>query len=528
MNTQMQYKNNIKENALHGMATGVQIGTSVVAPTMGAKGRNVCIEIEDYPYSMITNDGATVIDAIKLEDPCEKRGMQFLKEAVARSNSNAGDGSTTTCVLLNAILQEGIKSKANGLEIKESLDSLLPIIIEKIDEQKRIIDTDGVEDVATIAGESENLGKVLGEIYTKIGKDGIITLEGSGTYDTSYSFIEGVRFGATGFLSPYMVHDEQAVKENRAQTKAIYENPTILVTKKKINSINDIDPLIRTLQAQEKKDLVIFTDDMDSTVASLLIKAHKEHVFNILIIKAPTIRKNFVFEDFAKCVGATVIEDASGITSFKNLPLSALGTCGKIIVDKEETVLIGIEDISEHVAELKTHDDIDSKIRVTYLSQKTALLKLGSQSETELTYLRLKAEDAIHSSRLALQDGIVAGGGVCLESISRGFNPKGSIGEAILHDALKAPFNQILKNSGIENATTTAFDYERGYDAKTGKQVNMFDMGIVDSALIVKQAVRNAIGIASTILTTNSLLALPPKSPEEVAAQVLMNKGMRF
>lgn len=515
------YKTNVLANALQGMANGIDIATKVVAPTMGAKGTNVVIEREMYPYSEVTNDGATIIDSLQFEDPCERRGLQFLKEAVARSNSNAGDGSTTTCVLVNAIIQEGIKSGTKGLEIKESLDSLLPIIIEKIDEQKHPITVNEVEQVGTIAGESESIGKLLGEIYKEIGADGIIHPEGSGTYQTSYSTIKGVRFINTGYLSPYLVHDDEAVKQGRKEVKAVYENPTILVTKRKIDKISDIDPLIRVLQSQDKKNLVIFTDDMDSSVASLLIKAHKEKVFNILIIKAPVLWKKFVFEDFAKCVGATIIEDSSGITSFKNLPLAVLGTCEKLTTDENETVLIGIKDIGDHIAELKTKDDTDSKVRLTYLTQKTALLKIGSQSETELTYLRLKWEDAIHSSRLALKDGIVAGGGVCL------LNVADQLPEGIMREALKAPILQIKKNAGNENRFEGEGDFQ-GFDAKTGKMVNMFDAGIVDSATIVKQAVKNAIGIASTVLTTNHLVALPKRSAEDLQLEILGKQRAPF
>lgn len=524
------YKTNIQENALHGMANGILIATKVVAPTMGAKGTNVVIEREQYPYSEICNDGATIIDSLQFEDACERRGLQFLKEAVARSNSNAGDGSTGTCVLVNGIIQEGVKSGAKGLEIKESLDSLLPIIIEKIDAQKREITVNEVEAVATIAGESEKIGKTLAEIYKKIGKDGIIHPEGSGTYNTSYDFVEGVRFTNTGFLSPYMVYDEQAKKEGRKEVKAVYENPTILITKRKIDKISDIDPLIRTLQAQNKKNLVIFTDDMDSNVASTLVKAHKEGIFNILIIKAPVLWKNYVFEDFARCTGATIIEDSSGISSFKNLPLAVLGTCEKLTTDENETVLIGIKDISEHIENLKTKEDTDSKVRLTYLTQKTALLKIGSQSETELTYLRLKWEDAIHSSRLALQDGIVAGGGVCLLNISK--EMPDTIGGKIMRKALEMPFRQIGMNADFDIYTEDKAEHiglnsNWGFDAKTKSFKDMFDAGIVDSAIIVKQAVRNAIGIASTVLTTNHLISLPLKSAEQIASEVLMQKGVR-
>lgn len=504
-----KYKTNIVPNALVGVANGVNIATEVVAQTMGAKGKNVVIDVDEYPYHIITNDGATIIDHIDLQDPAEKLGLSFIKEAVGRSNANSGDGSTTTCVLLNAILQEGIKSGVKGIELKKELDDLLPLILQKIDEQKR--EVKDVTAVATVAGESEEFGKLLGEIYNRIGKDGIVHLEGSGTYQTSYQFIEGVRFNHTGFLSPYMVHDEQAVKEGRTETKAVYENPTILVTKRKISTVADINPLLETLTAQNKKDLVIFTDDMDSGVASMLIKAHREKVINCLIIKAPVLYKDAVFEDFAKCTGATIIEDSSGL-NFKNLPITALGTCEKLIVDKEETVLLGTKDISEHIKDLQNRPpiseaiDTENKMRLSWLVTKTAIIKLGALSETDLSYRMLKMEDAIHSSRLALQGGAVIGGGLCLDNVSKSL-PGDSNGVNILKVALSTPTKQIIQNGCIIEG-------------------DLWEQSIIDSAEIVKGAVKNALGIASTILTISSLVSKPEKTVEQLTLETLKGRGM--
>lgn len=488
----MNTHDNIIKYSLPRLAEGIRKAHDVVAPTMGAKGTNVAIQSKLPPFNQTTNDGATIIKAIELADPVENMGLNYLKEAVERSNNNSGDGSTTTTVLLNSIVQEGIQSGVSTLEIKKSLDECLPLIEQSIDEQTLQITVEDIPAVANIAGESEELAKTLGEIYRVIGKDGIIHLEGSGTYDTNYSLIEGVRFGGTGYLSPYFAHDEQAKKENRKETKAIYENPSILVTKRKIAHLNDINPLLGALQAQNKKDLVIFTDDMDSGVASVLIEAHKQGVINLLIIKAPVFWKNYVFEDFAKVTGSTIVEDASGIT-FKNLQLDHLGTCGKIIVDKDECTVIGISDIKDHIESIKADESLpsdDKKVRLTYLSTQTAILKLGAKSETELTYLRLKCEDAIHSSRLALQGGIVAGGGICLLNASQTLPD--TVGGRILTKALKAPITQNCANMGIEIP-------------------EKFGDDIVDAALVVKGAVRNALGIASTLLTTSSVITLPPE-----------------
>lgn len=514
------FKTNIHSNAVVGIANGINICADAVRGTMGAKGKNVVIEQEFYPGHIITNDGATIIDNIVLEDPLEKRGQALIKEATDRSNKNAGDGSTTTVVLLDAILKGGIASGATGLDLKHSLDECVPLIEKSIDEQKRKITPDEVKAVAKIAGESEELGKTLAEIYQFIGRDGIIHLEASGTYDTTFSLIDGVRFFDTGYLSPFMVHDPEAVKDGKKESKAIYENPTILVTKRKIQTLNDINPLLERLQEEGKKDLVIFTDDMDSGVASIMVDAHRNHVLNVLIIKAPVLWKNFVFEDFAKVVGATIVEDASGIT-FKNLPLTALGTCAKIVVDKDETTVIGIADISDHIQSLREIGDNDSLLRLSWLTTKTAILKLGANSESELSYLRLKAEDAINASRLALQDGIVAGGGIALLNAIKAL-PQ-TIGGKILKEALESPLRQILENAGkksVDESLPTANHFDlnsqyfggtKGYDAHTEQYVDMFDAGIVDAAKVTKQAVRNAIGIASIVLSTSIALSLPPR-----------------
>jgi chaperonin GroEL len=509
-------QNNIHENSIVKMNEAIQKCARLVGSTMGASGINVALEEDLYPYVSVTNDGATLISKMKFTDPIEKIGHTFVKEATERSNNNSGDGSSTTVVLLAKILEEGLKvqDKISPIQLKNELDSLLPIIEQKINEQKRTITKDEVEAVATIAGESEVLGKLLGEVYKKIGKEGIVQLEGSGTYETSVNYIEGVRFADTGYLSPYLVRDEDARKEGRTETKAIYENPTILVTKKKIEHLNDINPLLETLTKQGKKDLVIFTDDMDSGVASVMVKAHKEKIINVLIIKAPVLWKGYVFEDFAKCVGATIVEDASGI-NFKNLKLEHLGTCGKIVTDKNETVLIGTQDLTEHIKALKEEGSNDSLLRVSWLTTKTAILKLGSKSETELSYLKLKCEDAINASRTALEDGIVVGGGVCLLNISE--EMPDTIAGKIMKEALKIPAENITKNTGKETGWWfLAYEKSHGLNAKTGEIVNMWEAGIVDSAKVVKMAVRNAIGVASTILTTQSVISIPEPTAIEL------------
>ena len=484
------------KESLEKMYRGMKVAFDSVRITYGCRGMNASIEHEFYPYHLIANDFETIIQAIEVEDPVEKLGLSFLKELSSKVNNDSGDGRKTTLLICDKILELGLESELSGMELKRELDALIPVIEQKIDEQKTVITEKEVHKVATIAGESDTIGRLLGGIYEKIGKDGIIIPESSGTYKTDFSIIEGVRFEQTGYLSPYMVFDEDARKENKPETKAIYENPVILVTKNKISKDTDIENIIE-LCIKGGKPLVIFTDDMDSGVAQRMIATHRAKVAKILIIKAPVIRKQAVFEDFAKITGATIVEDSSGI-NFKNLKLEHLGTCGKITVDKEETIVLGTKDISGHISELKKNDDIDSKLRLCWLQTKTCILKLGANSESELAYLRLKCYDAINSSKLALKDGVVKGGGQCLALVADSL-PADGAGD-ILRIALIEPLKQNCINMGL--------------DVNSGATVPNFDKDVVDAAAVVKNAVRNAIALASTILTTGVVIVKPKKEPE--------------
>lgn len=517
----MQYKqDNLYQDALPRLAEGIRKATNIVSKTMGPKGSNVTLQASLPPYNLTTNDGATIIKAIELADPIEAIGLSYLKEAADRSNNNSGDGSTTTAVLLNAILEGGIQNRINSLQLKNELDECLPMIESSIKDQTREITVEDIPSVARIAGEDEGIAQVLGEIYKSIGKEGIVHLEGSGTYETSFNLIQGVRFVDTGYLSPYMAYNEDEAKEGK---KALYHKPAILVTKNKISNVSDIDPLLQALIAQGTKTLVIFTDDMDSNVARILIELQRneKRSINILIIKAPILWKGYVFEDFAKITGATIIEDATGTRLGKYLQISYLGTCDTIIVDKEETTVIGIRDISQHIADLELSGLPDDKLRLSWLTTKTAILKLGAKSETELSWKKLKTEDSIFSSRAALRYGVVAGGGVCLSNAA--MKMPNSIGGKILKSALLTPMSQILINAGITEMPSD--DRETGLwgvDASSGIYGDMHEMGIVDASAVVLGAIRNSLGIASTILTTSSVITLPPKSTEEMVNNAFM------
>ncbi len=511
--------NIIAENAVEGMMEGVKIATDLIRPTYGGNGRNVIVESKLYPYHAIYNDAQSIVQAIKVKEPAQKIGLDFIKELCDKADKVSGDARKTTIILAEEILKAGYSSQMPKLQLKRELDALIPLIETEIDKHTVQISVDEVKGVATTASESEETGRLLQEIYQQIGKHGIINIEGSKTYETSYRITDGVRFEMTGMLSPEMVHDEEAVKDKVKPTKAIYEKPYIIVTKKKITSDEDINPILKEISETENKNLVIFTNDMDSNVASMLVGLHKNGGFtdkfgnfrslNVLIIKAPTMWQNYVFEDFAKCTGATIIEDATG-TSLRSMKMEYLGTCGRIEVDSEDTVITGIMDITEHCKELAAKGDDDSMLRLSWLTTKSALLKLGSNSQTDLSYKRLKANDANRSTYLALQYGVVKGGGICLYDVSTKL-PDTEAGN-ILCKALQAPLTQAMTNYGMEVAP----------------YINMITDDIVDASMVIKRAVRNAVGIASTILTASSIVYIPEKTAEEMAYEIAVRQANPF
>jgi len=482
--------------ARQGIMNGITKVASAVKITLGAKGQNGALQESVYPFHIITNDGISIAKKIKLTDPVEIVGMNLVTEAMEKANKEGGDGSTTTCTLTEAIAIEGLKTGISGMEIKRSLDALLPLIEQEIDAQKQEITVDEVGSVATISAESEDMGKILQEIYQEIGKDGIIELDASKSFDTYYEIKEGVRFKGAGYISPYMANERKS---------AVYKKPSILVTKQKIAAISDIDPLIQQMMKEGNKELVIFCDDIDQSVVGACVALHITGQFKVLIIKAPTIWKDMLFADFAKVTGATVVEPSTGVT-FKTLQLQHLGTCGKIITTKDETTVLGIADISDHIATLQEQGDEEAQLRLSWLTTKAAILKLGANSESELSYVRLKAEDAINASRLALEDGVVAGGGLALLNVA--FKMPDTLGGRILNSALRYPINQIITNAG-KNPSSFLIGDRDGFNAETGEVVDMWDAKILDPAKVVKNAVKYAISVVGTALTIGVVVTIP-------------------
>ena len=485
-----------KEEYVKRMEDAVKRIADTIKLTFGGKGKNIIVESKLYPFTQITNDAQTIIQAIKIKTPAERIVVNLFKELCDSQDKNLGNGRKTTILMAHKILEEGNKYNVDKNELKKELDSLIPLIESEIDKQTKEVALNEIVNVAETASENKETGRLLQEIYEKIGRNGKIQCEGSGTYETFYRIVNGVRFDMAGYYDVSMAYDENARNSKIKETKAIYEKPLILVTKKKIISDDDINPLlneIEDLYSKGKianKNLVIFTQNMDEAVSSMLVGLHQSHRFNICIVKVPSLWRDYYYEDFAKCTGATIIDDTTGKT-FKNMHLTDLGTCSKITIEADETIINPSVDISEHIAQLQQKGDNDSKLRLGWLNTQTALLKLGSNISNDLSLKLLKTYDAIRSSELALKYGIVKGGGRCLWEIANTL-PHTDSGK-ILAEALRVPEVQNFAN-GVKE-----IDYTK----------------VIDASMVVKKAVRHAIGISSTILTASSLIYLPDEPNKE-------------
>lgn len=475
----------IGKQATDRLIRGITKTVDLIRGGYGNAGGNVICEEGLYPGFRVTNDGKTSVDKVRLTDPVENIGANIIKEAGDKQDALSGDGRKTTMLLTEAIFLESQKIKATPMDIKRSLDACLIPIMESIDEQTKSITVDEVASVATVSSEDASIGNLIGEIYQKLGKDGFIELDNSGVQDTFYEITEGVRLRNAKLYSAY------------SQTevgKTVWKNPLILISKEKITSTDQLEGIFKLILNQSKNELVIYCDDIDLPVYSNLAKTHLKGTFKTLIIKAPTLWKDWLYEDFAKMTGATVVDNKEGKT-FNDLMLSDLGTCEKIIAtynfynDSGETKIIGFKDISEHIKVIKDAGtkEPEQLIRASWLETKVAILKVGAGSETELAYKAKKTRDAISAARLALDGGIVLGGGVSLLEIKR--TDFEGPGRSILFKALEKPYQQIVANNG---RTHTVSEMEKN--------------NIYDAALVVKNAVKNAISIAGTVLTTHSVV----------------------
>lgn len=504
MTDNLYLDNQARERLMQGITKAAQ----AVGSTMGTSGSNALIEAIENPGHLATNDGATILASIRFADPLEEMGRRILLEAVSRANKQSGDGSSTTTVLTAAILQEGMKHVGivSPMDLKRSLEDCIPAIEKSLKEQSQEITLDDVHKVATISAEDPAIGALMEEIYKKIGKDGIIHWDISKTNEDSYTIGSGITVEGAGFLSPYMcdIDDKSGMYLNQARWKDAH----ILIVRQKIASASDFNDLFAKLYSQEVREIVVFCDDIEATVVPDLIQTRMGRGFKTMVVKMPVLWKDQWYEDLALATGATIVDPNAGV-SLKTMTTEHLGKVDNIVISKEETFLDGIKDLSAHIKSLEEEGTDESKLRAARLNTSTARLFIGADSESALSYKRLKVEDAVSASWQALQGGVVPGGGVslidCLPDLPA------TLGGTILASALQAPARQIATNAGKKYNRD---DYGNGFglDTRTGKKVDMFKSDIVNPLRVELNAVKNAVSVAAQVLTASTVVLLPKQN----------------
>ncbi|WP_282050615.1 chaperonin GroEL [Maribacter aquivivus] len=512
-------------DARDGLKRGVDALANAVKVTLGPKGRNVIIS-KSFGAPQVTKDGVTVAKEIELADPLENMGAQMVKEVASKTNDLAGDGTTTATVLAQAIVKEGLKNVAAGanpMDLKRGIDKAVEAIVADLAKQaKKVGDSsEKIKQVASIsANNDETIGELIAQAFGKVGKEGVITVEEAKGTDTYVDVVEGMQFDR-GYLSPYFVTDSEKMV-------AQLENPYILLFDKKISSMKDLLPVLEPV-AQSGKPLLIIAEDVDGEALATLVVNKLRGSLKIAAVKAPGFgdRRKAMLEDIAILTGGTVISEERGF-SLDNTTLDMLGTCEKVQIDKDNTTIVNgggvAKDIKTRVNQIKsqietTTSDYDKEKlqeRLAKLAGGVAVLYVGAASEVEMKEKKDRVDDALHATRAAVEEGIVAGGGVALVRAKSVLskvateNEDEATGLQIVARAVEAPLRTIVSNAGGEGSVVIAKILEGkgdfGYDAKSEQYVDMMKAGIIDPAKVTRVALENAASVAGMILTTECAL----------------------
>ncbi|MCH5141020.1 chaperonin GroEL [Mammaliicoccus sciuri] len=527
------------EDARRSMLAGVDKLANAVKVTLGPKGRNVVLD-KKFTSPLITNDGVTIAKEIELQDPYENMGAKLVAEVANQTNDVAGDGTTTATVLAQAMIQEGLKnvtSGANPVGIREGIDKAVKVALEELHNISQPVEKkEEIAQVGSISAADEEIGKFISEAMEKVGNDGVITIEESKGFSTELEVVEGMQFDR-GYTSPYMVTDSDKMT-------AELENPYILITDKKISSFQDILPILEKI-LQTNRPILIVADDVDGDALTNLVLNRLRGTFTAVAVKAPGFgdRRKAMLDDLAILTGGQVITDDLGL-DLKETTLDMLGEAGKVQVTKDDTTIVEGQgdsvNIDARVGQIKaqieeTTSDFDrTKLqeRLAKLAGGVAVIKVGAATETELKERKLRIEDALNSTRAAVEEGIVAGGGTALVSIYNKVaevEAKGDVqtGVNIVLKALEAPLRQIVENAGLEGSIIVEklknADEGIGYNAAADEWVNMLDAGIVDPTKVTRSALQNAASVAAMFLTTEAVVADIPE--EEPAAPDMGGMG---
>ena len=522
------------EEARKSLQTGVDKLANAVKVTLGPKGRNVVLD-KRYGSPLITNDGVTIAKEIELEDPFENMGAQLVKEVSVKTNDAAGDGTTTATVLAQALINEGMKNVAAGANpmivkkgIKAAVDTAIDTIIKN---SQKVSGSDDIARVATVSSGDEVIGKLIAEAMEKVSADGVITVEESKTAETYSEVVEGMQFDR-GYITPYMVTDTDKME-------AVIDDALILITDKKISNIQEILPLLEQI-VQAGKKLVIVAEDIEGEALSTLIVNKLRGTFTCVAVKAPGFgdRRKEMLRDIAILTDGEVITEELGL-DLKDATLAQLGRARQVKVTKENTVIVdGAGDktaIKERVAQIRneiaiTTSEFDREKlqeRLAKLAGGVAVIKVGAATEIEMKDKKLRIEDALAATKAAVEEGIVAGGGVALlnaipavAAVAAKAQGDEKTGMNIVVKSLEAPIRQIAYNAGIEGSVIidkilSSGKTNYGFDAYSETYTDMIDAGIVDPTKVTRSALENAASVASMVLTTESLVA---EKPEDAAA----------
>jgi chaperonin GroEL len=522
------------EDARRALERGMDQLANAVKITLGPKGRNVVLE-KKWGAPTITNDGVSIAKEIELEDPLEKVGAELVKEVAKKTDDVAGDGTTTATVLAQSIVKEGLRNVAAGanpMSIKRGIEKAVELAVEAIKNSAKEVDSkDDIAHVGAISAADPEIGEKIAEAVDKVGKDGVITVEESNTFGMELEFTEGMRFDK-GYTSMYFITDPERME-------AVFEEPYIMIANSKISAVKDLLPVLEKVM-QTGKPIVVIAEDVEGEALATLVVNKVRGTFKSAAVKAPGFgdRRKAMLQDIAILTGGQVISEEVGL-KLENATLDLLGTARKIVVTKDETTIVEgggkDEDIKGRINQIKseiekTDSDYDREKlqeRLAKLSGGVAVIKVGAATEVELKEKKHRIEDAVQSTKAAVEEGIVAGGGVALLNAQVALDKVDLEGDeltgaTIVRRALEEPLKQIAFNAGLEGGVVIekvrSMDPGQGLDAATGEYGDMFKFGVVDPVKVTRSALQNAASIAALFLTTEAVVAEKPEKKEAAPA----------
>jgi len=523
-----------EHDAFSALQKGIEQLAAAVKITLGPKGRHVILD-KKFGSPTVTNDGVTVAKEIELQDPFENIGAQLVKEVASKTNDVAGDGTTTAVVLAEAIFKEGMKNitaGANSTHVKIGIDKAVKIAVEEVKKSAQDVKGEEIEQIATISANSKEIGKLIAQAMNKVGKDGVITVEEGKTSTTTLDVVEGMQFDR-GYISPYFVTDAERME-------TVLEDPYIIITDKKVSSMQDMLPVIEKI-AKMGRPFLLIADEVEGEALATLVVNKLRGVLKCAAVKAPGFgdRRKEMLGDIATLTKGTMISEDVGM-KFESATLDMLGSAKRVTIDKENTTIVNgagaKKDIDARIGQIRkqieeTDSDYDKEKleeRLAKLAGGVAVINVGAATETEMKTKKFKVEDAMHATRAAEEEGIVPGGGLmfikAIEKIKtiKCANSEEQTGVNIVMKALEAPMREIARNAG-EEGTVIVQEVRKqggnmGFDAEKGKFVDMLAAGIVDPVKVVRTSLENGASIASVLLTTESIITDIPEEKKDMPA----------